>query len=314
MTVTGDVQYAQRLHALDPRQLRGSPWMTTKDVALRNGREREYDVDKNGFELAQLDVARRDARQFYDPTTASQVLYPAATKLLEQRFPGATALVFDHIARGGDPSKPLVSRPVPLVHNDYSVDSGKPRIKALLADVSDPAVLDHVLDDRVAIVNVWVPLAPVEQDPLAFVDWKTTQPTDLIVVKRQYTERTGETSMVYENSSHDWVYFPDMQPGEVALLKVWDTPDDSRARFAIHAAPKTFRPSIFSSDRAPPPRESIELRCMVLFHPKAKTNLLTAPFVAPHIRRLQTQEAGRAAKGFETLVSKTYVDGDPHAW
>ncbi|MEM6684620.1 MAG: methyltransferase, partial [Bacteroidota bacterium] len=85
-------------------------------------------------------------------------------------------------------------------------------------------------------------LKPVERDPLAFVDWTTTEPKDIIVAKLQYTDRTGETSLVYDNPKHQWVTFPDMQPGEAVLLKVWDTVG---ARFALHASPQTH--SYFST-------------------------------------------------------------------
>lgn len=288
----GQVQYATRLdYTLDPRQLPawyfglGSRWVTTREVELQNGRERACDIDKHGFELTTIP----QPAPHYDPQQAADELYPVVEDLLERRF-GAKALVFDHVCRGAGSSKP-----VSLVHNDYSIDSGRPRIRALLAD-ADP----RVFEDRVAIVNVWIPLKPVRRDPLAFVDWTTAEPKDLIVAKLKYSDRTGETSLVYDNPKHQWVTFPHMQPGEAILLKVWDT---IGAKFALHASPQTH--SYFSKA---PTRESIELRCMLLFHPHANT-LITKPFVAPHIRRLQ-----QGKNHFEILESKTFEDGDPHAW
>ena len=60
-------------------------------------------------------------------------------------------------------------RSVPRRHNDYSVASGKPRCRGVLAPHADEAALDKVMAGRVSIVNVWCPLDNVVSDPLAFV-------------------------------------------------------------------------------------------------------------------------------------------------
>jgi len=321
------VYYTEKLPAYDPRAWVGSlyglggRWRAARTVELKDGRERSTDLDANGFELGRLEAVRTQPKETWlDPARVAEELFPAAEAVLEERFPGAKALVFDHIVRGLSGSK-LSSKPVPYVHNDYSVDSGAPRIKALLKDVADPAVLEEVAGARVAIVNLWAPLSPVRRDPLAFVDWTTTKPEDLVVVKVHYDTRDGETSVVYPNDDHDWVSYPDLQPGEAVLLKTWDSPDPDhpeRSRFAIHssaelqATPKDDVFSFFSASAdAVPPRESIELRAMVLFHPKAKTDLLTQDFVAPHIMRLRNPEL---ASGFEKRISTELVDGDPRAF
>lgn len=309
-------------YTLDPRRLPawwfgiGDRWSLSKEIVLEDGREGDWNVDDNGFELSQLaDMSTWPSTLHFDALATAERLFPAAEKLLESRFPGAKAIVFDHITRAADKEGTLIGKPIPYVHNDYSVDSGKPRIRSLLSQVADPDVLEQVLSDRVAIVNVWCPLAPVERDPLAFVDWKSLRPSDLIVTKVKYggeEPRTGETTLAYDNAEHRWVYFPKMQPGEAILLKVWDSPTNGpRSRFAIHAAPILIDQDegFFPTPKAP--RQSIEFRCMVLFHPKAKSSLLKEPFVAPHIRRLRQNQA---SSGFEKLESKVLVEGDPEAW
>ena len=304
------VEYTVKIPWYDPRSLfgeyygLGGRWRSKTNVELKNGRERHVDVDRNGFELARFDAILQGPKTKW--LEAGSELFPAVEQLVSDRF-GAKALVFDHIIRGVETAK-FASKPVPFVHNDYSVDSGKPRVRALLKDFTDPSLLQEVTDARVAIVNVWCPLEPVQRDPLAFVDWRTTDPEDLVVVHIQYTTRSGETSVVYPNPNHEWVSFPMMVPGEAVLLKTWDSPDPkdpSRSRFAIHSSADT---SSFFDVVTPPTRESIEFRAMVLFHPKARDPaFFQSPFVPPHIARSDNN-------GFEVRLSTTLVDGDPNAF
>lgn len=324
----GKIVYTEKLeYSLDPRRLlgwyggMGDRFFTTQEIELEDAREEKMDVDVNGFELGRLETMAKES--YFDPLIVSKELFPAAEEMLEKRFPGSTCFVFDHIVRAEDKKNAtLVSKPVSFAHNDYSVDSGKPRIQSLLekSEGIDEQVLSEVMKERVAVVNVWMPLSPVKRDPLAFVDWKTTRPEDLIVVKLEYggdEPRLGETTLAYPSPLHRWRYFSDMVPGEAILLKTWDRHTDQAARFAVHGAPQLVREDdgwFFSSslsDRSPA-RESIELRCMVLFSPKAKELFKEgARFVAPHIKRINNN---KDSKGFEKLVKKTLVDGDPRAF
>lgn len=318
------VYYTEKaLGVLDPRGWVGSYYgfgarfRTRRAIELHDGRARATDLDRNGFELGKLPaILRRPKEEWLEARTVAQELFASAEQVLEARYPGTKALVFDHIVRGVPGSK-LSSQPVPFVHNDYSIDSGAPRIKALLADFADKDILEEVASARVAIVNLWAPLSAVERDPLAFVDWTSTRPEDLAVVRIQYSTRVGETSVVYPNDKHEWVWYPDMVPGEAILLKTWDSADSNdpaRSRFAVHSSAELQSNDVshfFGGQPEAPPRESIELRAMVLFHAKAKTDLLTRDFVAPHIARLDDPNDG---EGFEKRVSTNIVDGRPDAF
>jgi hypothetical protein len=54
-----------------------------------------------------------------------------------------------------------------------------------------------------------------------------------------------------------------MQPDEAVLIRVHDSANDGRARLSFHTS--------FDNPLAPgaPPRESIEVRCLVFFTPAA---------------------------------------------
>jgi len=341
--MAASVLYMSKLAWYDPRSILaqgylgiGPRWRVRKDVTLADARERKTTLDRNGFELAAFEPITASPKETWlDPFSVSDKLFPAAQRLLETRFPGSKALVFDHIVRGAKSDK-LASGPVAFVHNDYSLQSGAPRVRSLLKDfATSETQLEAVTSARVAIVNLWCPLVPVERDPLAFVDWTTTKPEDLIVVKIQYADRAGETSVVYPSQQHEWFSYSDMVPGEAVLLKTWDSPDaddPQKARFAIHSSATLHFPEDDASDvfcgllggvgggqdektsarRVRPTRESIELRAMVLFHPDASDpGFLKKDFVAPHIARLRNKND---SSGFEKRISTELVDENPLAF
>jgi hypothetical protein len=81
---------------------------------------------------------------------------------------------------------------------------------------------------------------------------------DLVASDLVFPDRIGETYAVTYNPGQRWFYAPGMLPSEALLLKCYDSADDGRARFAPHSA--------FTDPAAPadaPPRQSIELRCLV---------------------------------------------------
>jgi hypothetical protein len=263
-------------------------------VVLQNARERHWDLDANGFSFVPSfpPLLLEDAvpLAFDDPTGFAASVFPSAEVFMRGQLPGATRVIcFDHILRDGAQYKQeqssgstatkFLSSPVPVVHNDYSVRSGRVRIEALLDPfVDDKAALARVVrDSRVSIVNLWCPLDTVERDPLAMCDWQSTKPQDVTTVKIKYSTRTGETIRGRHSPHHQWAYFPRMQRGECVLLKTWDSAptkagreDPSRSRFALHSAAalrKCDVPSGLVADARP--RKSVELRFMVLYCPAA---------------------------------------------
>jgi len=111
---------------------------------------------------------------------------------------------------------------------------------------------------------VWRPLQrPVEQAPLAVCDAQSIAPEDLVATDLIYRDRLGEVYSLTYNPRHRWFYYSAMVPGEVLLIKTYDSLEDGRARFTAHTA--------FDDPNTPPdaaPRESIEVRALV-FYPAA---------------------------------------------
>ena len=76
-----------------------------------------------------------------------------------------------------------------------------------------------------------------------------------------YPDRVGETYTVRPNEKHKWYYLREQTPGEVLLIKCFDSKTDGRARRVPHSA---FVNEEFVDAEG---RESIEVRALV-FHPE----------------------------------------------
>eukprot|EP00928_Gymnodinium_smaydae_P039028 TRINITY_DN26765_c0_g1_i1.p1 TRINITY_DN26765_c0_g1~~TRINITY_DN26765_c0_g1_i1.p1 ORF type:complete len:347 (+),score=26.09 TRINITY_DN26765_c0_g1_i1:44-1084(+) len=257
-------------------------------VVVKDGRDRSFSLEREGFLLTRLPLDLVKGQDLYDPISCGRVLYPLAIEVLHACFPSAAkCIVFDHIVRnrarferegqqGSTRTAMLADGPARGVHGDYTVRSGFTRARQLLGPHEPKARIDQALNQRFAFVNVWVPLAAVERDPLGLIEWSSQRPRDVRTQKFIYTHRQGEIYRVLASEKHSWVYFSDMVPGECLVFKVFDSAEDGRARFSLHAA--------LEVDPTPPSaraRESIELRCIVFFGPLPAS--FADDFIAPHL-------------------------------
>lgn len=227
----------------DPREVR---------IEDARGRENEFTLDRNGFELVRAPTQVQD---FYSPGEIEAVYYPEVERLLEEKLGASRVFIFDHTVRNaGLPDGRVPSR---QVHNDHTVNSAPRRVRDHLGDDA-PELLKH----RFGIVNVWRPIrGPVLDSPLALCDARTFSDDDLIASDLVYAHVRGETSRVEFKPQHRWYYFSEQQRDEVLLIRIHDSADDGRARLSFHTS--------FENPLAlgAPPRESIEVRALVFFPP-----------------------------------------------
>jgi hypothetical protein len=199
----------------------------------------------------------------------------------------------------------VLHQPVGVVHNDYTHISAPRRLSQLaeppkandsmktkileqgVTSLLDPSLVDQVLQGkrRFAFVNVWKNIqpsnTPIQQFPLACVDATTQEITDFLTFQIIYADRIGENYFARATPRHQWYYFPNLLPSEVLLLKQWDSQGtlalqkndnnsnniqdmpDFTSTFSLHSA---FQDP--SSPPDAPPRESIEVRCVLIWDPK----------------------------------------------
>jgi hypothetical protein len=226
-----------------------------RDVRIEDarGHEDEFTLDRNGFQLVK---ARSSVSDFYSDEEVKRVYYPEVERLVQEALGATRVQIFDHTVR--NIAREGAREPSRRVHNDHTVNSAPRRVR----DHLGPDAPD-LLKQRFGIVNVWRPIrGPVADSPLALCDARTFSNDDLIASDLVYPHVRGETSSVEYKPGHRWYYFSDQQPDEALLIRVHDSADDGRARLSFHTS--------FENPLAPnaPPRESIEVRCLV-FYPES---------------------------------------------
>jgi len=127
---------------------------------------------------------------------------------------------------------------------------------------------------RVAFFNVWQPTTiPVEEHPLALLEWGSVDPGDLVSVTLGYgvTPKSGTgtveppiAQLVY-NPKHRWVFYPNMQTDEALVFSQVDG-RPNHPRHTFHTAVK------HSTKECPRPRQSIEVRILCGFLDSPTTN------------------------------------------
>lgn len=223
-----------------------------RDVRIEDGRGREHQftLDRNGFQIV---TSPSSVTDFYDDEEVKRVYYPEVERLVKEALGASRVQIFDHTVRNA--ARDGAREPSRRVHNDHTVNSAPRRVRDHLG-----ADAPELLKQRFGIVNVWRPIrGPVADSPLALCDARTFSNDDLIASDLVYPHVRGETSSVEYKPGHRWYYFSDQQPDEALLIRVHDSADDGRARLSFHTS--------FENPLAPnaPPRESIEVRCLVFY-------------------------------------------------
>ncbi len=230
-------------------------------VTIRNGRAMPGGpaLDREGFILRSAPSALDD---FSDADAVRRVYYQEMRELALAATGASRAIVFDHVLRRRAPGTLTAfgaregHRPSAAgrVHCDFTPASAQRR----LALEMEALALTHV--ERFSIVNLWRSTRlPVLDAPLAVCDARTVHPSDLVASDIAYPDRTGEIFQLLHRPDHAWTYFDAMQFDEVLMFKQYDSAS-SAARYTPHAA--------FAHPSTPagtPPRESIEIRCLLIF-------------------------------------------------
>lgn len=243
----------------------GHAWDTgdyaSMPVTIRDGRAAGDPpaLDREGFQLC----SAPSAMPSFAGRDAIERVYYREMEALARAVTGASrAIVFDHVVRRRDPGilTPFGARDgqrpssATRVHCDFTPASTQRRLALEMEAHGIRSAPRH------AIVNLWrTTRLPVLDAPLAVCDARTVARSDLVAADIVYPTRTGEIFEVLHNPAHAWTYFPAMRFDEVLVFKQYDSLDGMPC-FTPHAA--------FAHPDTPPatpPRESIEIRCLLIF-------------------------------------------------
>jgi len=255
---------------------------------IKNGHNQGLTLDKHACQLVQSPFLDID---FYNVQDVTTKYYADCCELVKKTLGARAVYAFDHNLRSpGNKGKDAgfgfqVQPPLQLVHSDYTEESARRRIRDLTKlptkndiqykiDSSRPLIPedpDELLGRRFMIVNVWrnIHPEPVERNPVAFLAPHSVPNDDVIIHEIHFGDRVGENYNARHGNEHEWWYFPAVNRDEAVLLKTWD----SAGEFCRWPSPGKRVPATFSFHSAvevgvredAPDRQSIEVRCMVLF-------------------------------------------------
>jgi len=169
-------------------------------------------------------------------------------------------VVFDHNVRRGTTRQAdqyRVGQPVHHAHTDYTPRSALARLRQVLGPDAEQRL------SRYLQVNLWRPIrGPVRDAPLALCDGASVAPRALRTVELRYPDRSGEIYYLIHEPVQRWYFASDMSVDESWLFKNFDSASPGAGSVAPHSAFTDPR----HTDLHVPPRESIEVRALAIFH------------------------------------------------
>mmetsp|Transcript_1097 Transcript_1097/g.2706 ORF Transcript_1097/g.2706 Transcript_1097/m.2706 type:complete len:316 (-) Transcript_1097:59-1006(-) len=201
---------------------------------------------------------------------AARDIYFKECEDLVQRLTGAdVAFHISHAVRNGVGNKlskdvEYLTAYATFAHTDYTAEIVPNAWKMLVKRGVPEAQAKRM---RVTFMNVWQPTTvPVEQHPLALLDWTSVDPDDVVSVTLGYsvTPKAGEGTMqppiaqLVHNERHRWYFFPNMQTDEALVF----TQVDGRDEFPRHSFHTAVKHSIKPN---PVARQSVEVRILCGF-------------------------------------------------
>ncbi|KAI0402333.1 S-adenosyl-L-methionine-dependent methyltransferase [Xylaria palmicola] len=227
----------------------------------------QFTLDTHGFAYFDDDIPQIviDTLRGNDPVAVRMLYYPYVAKLV-QRITGAPrVIIFDHTLRKRRPELDKTEnddgkeQPATIVHCDQSENGALARLRD---NINSDENAEDLLKRRVQMINIWRPLnGPVQDWPLATMDYQSVRlsdmhPCDLLAGE---DEERGQTVTFTYSAEQAWYYLDRQGNSEVTAVKIWDSDASGVSKFCAHSA--------FQHPGADPdaePRESIEVRCLVL--------------------------------------------------
>jgi len=214
-------------------------------------------LDEHGATLGRWPTR---VRRFYDESHVRRRYYPESADIIKAALGADQVVVFDHNVRRGatlpvQAARRDLGRPVHHAHTDFTPHSALRRLRHELGRNAEEGV------SRFLQVNLWRPIrAPLRDAPLAICDGSSVQPHSLCTVELRYPDRTGEIYYLTHDPAQRWYFASDMAVDEAWLFKNFDSASPGPGSVAPHSAFTDTRHSYV------PPRESIEVRALAIFH------------------------------------------------
>lgn len=264
LPTNGENPYNRTYTPEDPSIPKTNLGANEMEVNIKDLRQRPrdtYSLDQTGFDFfkSPTSMAYED---WNNENSIREKYYAEVEELLKKKLGAHTVQIFDHTVRRlpppGEnvPDTPEHRQPVSRVHVDQTPNSANDRVRRHMPEDQ----VSSLLSGRYRLINVWRPFHKVYDAPLAVADFSTLDPSkDLVRTELVYPDRKGETFTVLYNQNHEWWSPSQQEEDEVFLLKCFDN-KEGVARMVPHTG---FVDSRYYAKEGVPPRESIEMRCLV---------------------------------------------------
>ncbi|KAI1101831.1 hypothetical protein F4804DRAFT_287655 [Jackrogersella minutella] len=225
------------------------------------GEEEKYALDSHGFQFVRHESSLKSLEDFQDEDLVKSVYYPESIRLLKDITAASRIFIFDHKTRCGPSNWHKLGKgnrssrgPLLRAHVDQSYDGAELVLRRWFPDEAD-----ELAKRRYQIINLWRPIRPILKDPFAVADATSIPDGDLVAASIVYPRDRDETWTIKPRASHRWYFKYAQRPGEVLLVKCFDSDEAVPARRAPHSAFEDPEQKDGES------RESIEARALVFY-------------------------------------------------
>lgn len=236
-TVLYEYARTENTHHYDPHAVR-----------IHNARAAgDLSIERNGFTLVEHRSAVTD---FRDAEQVKRVYYAEIERLVRELTGAEKVLVFGDVLRTDDPARPPLvppagdagedlvfadlargDRPVPPMQlhetaNNPHIDFNEKTLRRMAAAMLG-AEAEKYATKRIAMINLWRGIKPVERMPLAVCDASTVTPDNLVLgligTRPEDPGEFLEGFNVAYSPAHRWYYYPRMNPSELLVFKLCDS-------------------------------------------------------------------------------------------
>ena len=217
-----------------------APLSTRLTIHDLRGKEKNFDLDRNAFELHRYDRSIQDA---LDENTESQRIYfDEVVSILKKRLGASRVIVVNHIFhyRGSsyvdDECDAKYKNPSIIPHVDYELPSALLKVREALGE--DEA--NKVMRKRFQLITIWHPIGrnPIKHRPLIVCDYLSVDALNdvhSLEIRGSPASVSGLTISCNTSDAQKWYYQSDMKSDEMFLMKMFDSTADV-AQFCFHTS------------------------------------------------------------------------------
>ncbi|KAH8892739.1 hypothetical protein GQ53DRAFT_860833 [Thozetella sp. PMI_491] len=136
----------------------------------------------------------------------------------------------------------LVEGPPQGAHVDFSAEEAAKVIARHLTSEQQSKYFNG--EYRLFLINTWKPLIPVVEDrPLAFCDFRSVKPTDLVAVDKVYPNAALEMYYLKHSSEQQWYWISQQKKDELLMMVMYDShpKDGACCKYRPRTYPMAFQ-------------------------------------------------------------------------